>query len=83
MPDISGRYIQKLQRYSRLKSCTTLKHIGDALLWQAKVDKNGIFSNITNSFSNITNSFSNITYSITYITNSFIYITNSFSNMNN
>ena len=45
-------------------------------LWQAKVDKNGVFSNITNSFSNITNSFSNIT-------NSFIDITNSFSNITN
>ena len=47
-----------------------------SLLWQAKVDKNGVFSNITNSFSNITNSFSNITNSITNITNSFINITN-------
>ena len=46
------------------------------LVWQAKVDKNGVFSNVTNSFSNITNSFSNIT-------NSFINITNSFSNITN
>ena len=46
------------------------------ILWQAKVDKNEVFSNITNSFSNITNSFSNIT-------NSFINITNSFSNITN
>ena len=45
-------------------------------VWQAKVDKNGVFSNITNSFSNITNSFSNITNSFSDITNSFSDITN-------
>ena len=45
-------------------------------LWQAIVDKNGVFSNITNSFSNSTNS-------ITNITNSLINITNSFRNINN
>ena len=52
----------------------------DVNLWQAKVDKNGVFSNITYSFCNITNLFSNITNSIT---NSFINITNSLSNINN
>ena len=45
-------------------------------LWQAKVDKNGVYSNITNPFSNITNSFSNITNSFSNITNSFSNITN-------
>ena len=53
------------------------------IIWQAKVDKNGVFSNITNSFINITNSLSNITNSITNINNLFINITNSFSNIHN
>ena len=39
--------------------------------WQAKVDKIGIFSNITYSWSNITNSTTNITYSLSNISNSF------------
>ena len=56
-----------------VESLYLVTHCKSVVIWQAKVDKNGVFSNITNSFSNITNSFSNIT-------NSFIDITNSFSN---
>ena len=50
-------YLVLLIRTPRGRSrCTCISQT----LWQAKVDKNGVFSNITNSFSNITNSFSNI-----------------------
>ena len=52
-------------------------------VWPTKVDKNVVFSTITNSFSNITNSFSNITNSFSNITNSIINITNGFSNITN
>ena len=64
-----------------IHSSSTLEQKG--FVWQAKVDKNGVFSNITNSFCNITNSFSNNTNSFSNITNSFINITNSFSNITN
>ena len=48
----------------------------ESLVWQAKVDKNGIFCNISFSFSNMTHSFSNITYSIINITYLLSNITN-------
>ena len=38
-----------------LSSADSISEVRKGMLWQAKVDKNGVFSNITNSFSNITN----------------------------
>ena len=75
---INGKLFDK-----NMKFCILVVHDLTNIIWQAKVDKNGVFSNITYSLSNITNSFSNITNSITNISNSFINITNSFSNINN
>ena len=47
--------------------CTV--HVIRVDIWQPKVDRNGVFSNITNSFIIITKSFINITNSFTNITN--------------
>ena len=44
-----------------------IKHVNN--YGKPKKDKNGVFSNITNSFSNITNSFSNIINSFSNISN--------------
>ena len=50
---------------------------------RVKLDKNGIFNNITNSFRNMTSSFINITNSFINIIYLFSNIINSFSNITN